>query len=42
MEVDNEAIDDLDLDFTTQKPGASQKQPAEKLNSNGIYLVDTT
>ena len=40
MEVDNEAIDDLDLGFTPLKPGASQKPPAERLNTNGIYLVE--
>ena len=38
MEVDNEAIDDLDLDINSQKPGASQKSPAEKLNTKGIYF----
>ena len=38
MEVDNEAIDDVDLGFTSKKPGASQKPPAEKLSTKGIYL----
>ena len=40
MEMENEAIDDLDLDFTSQKPGASQKPPAEKLNTKGIYFIE--